>query len=101
MNISFEASYYNFIKYDNLKSEELYHKFLNWIQGEFDLYQIDNFEGVKVYFPNGWFSIDIINDNEKCIKIVTKIKCKTLKGGKEMGSTINTILSNLKKLSQN
>ena len=50
MNISFESSYYNFIKYENIKNIEIYDKFLNWIKGEFDLYQMEEMNGLIVYF---------------------------------------------------
>lgn len=50
MSISFETPYHNFIKYENIKTIEIYNKFLNWIKGEFDLYLIEELDGLIVYF---------------------------------------------------
>ena len=68
-----------------LKKEEVieidgfYDRFLNWVSEEFDLYLKGNESGVlKVYYPNGWFTIgSFVNNNQEfCIKIQVQGKSK-------------------------
>jgi hypothetical protein len=49
----------------------VYTKFINWVIGEFDLYLMNESKNLKVYFPNGWFSIGIIKNgnNAELIEI--------------------------------
>jgi phosphomannomutase len=101
MNISFESPYYNFITYEKIKTIEIYDKFLNWIQGEFDLYQMEELDGLKVYFPNGWFSITISSKRELDLKIVIKIKSKTLSSGIKIESQIKNRYSHLNQVYEN
>jgi len=98
MNTSFEAPYYNFIQNEGIKSIEIYNKFLNWIQGEFDLYQIDEVDGLKVYYPNGWFSIGLLSENEEDLNITIKIKSKTLDSGLKIEAQIQTIYNHLNQI---
>ena len=51
-------------------SEAIYDKFLNWISGEFDLYTQDEFEGLKIFLPEGEIFIRHVVENDK---IITKI----------------------------
>ena len=95
MNFSFESTYNNFIIYENIKNIEIYHKFLNWIKGEFDLYQMDELDGLIVYFPDGWFSITILFESELDFKIVIKIKSKTLNSGIKIESQLKNKYSHL------
>ena len=81
MDISTDGLYFNFIKHENVASIELYHKFLNWISGEFDLYQKDEFNGVKVYYPNGWFTIKNTSQSEVIISMEINVVCKSRKIG--------------------
>ncbi len=101
MSISFETPYHNFIKYENIKTIEIYNKFLNWIKGEFDLYLIEELDGLIVYFPNGWFSIMIFFERELDLKIVIKIKSKTLNSGIKIESQIKNVLGHLNQVYEN
>lgn len=101
MTISFEAPYYNFIKYENIKTIEIYHKFLNWIKGEFDLYQMDELDGLIVYFPNGSFSITMLSERELDFKIMIKIKSKTLNSGIKVASQIKNRYMDLTQFFEN
>lgn len=98
MNISFETPYYSFKKCEKVETIAIYNQFINWIIGEFVLYQIEESDGLKVYFSNGWFTINILNKNKNCIKMAIKVKSKTLNDGKKIQNKINTIFSNLNEL---
>ena len=95
MNTSFEAPYYNFIQNESIKSIEIYNKFLNWIQGEFDLYQIDELDGLKVYYPNGWFTIKIINKDADIINIEIHGKNKSKNSGFKIYQKIEALYTHL------
>lgn len=98
MDIYFENPYYNFITYKNIKTIDIYNTFINWICGEFDLYQIEESNGLKVYYPNGWFFIELISENEEDLNIAIKIKSKTLDSGLKMEARIKTIYNHLNKI---
>ncbi len=98
MNISFEAPYYNFNKSERVETIAVYNQFINWVIGEFDLCQIEECEGLKVYFANGYFSVDLLYKSKKYLNVIIKIKSKTLNDGKKIENILNTIFSNLKKL---
>ena len=101
MNISKEASYYTFSKCERIETIGFYNQFINWIIAEFDLYQIEEYEGLRIYFPNGWCNINVSFKSKKCIDIIIKIKSKTVKDGKKIENQISTVNSKLKKLLQN
>lgn len=105
MTISYEAPYYNFIKHENIEVVEEYEKFLNLIKGEFDLFQKEEINGLKVYFPNGWFVVDMLKDNGDDKEFLINIKSKTLKSGKSIESRIkglyilfNNVIENKEKV---
>ncbi|MBG6062324.1 hypothetical protein IWX83_002122 [Flavobacterium sp. CG_9.1] len=95
MNISFESPYYNIIKYEKVKTIEVCNKFINWLSGEFDLYQKDESDGLKVFYPNGWFSVEIIDNHPQHIEILIFIKSKTLEIGLKKATQIEAIFSHL------
>ena len=81
MNTSFEAPFYHFVEYQEIKSFDIYHQFLNWLQGEFVLCQNEQLEGLKVYYPDGCFTIKILSKNEGIINTEIKVKSKSKKTG--------------------
>jgi len=91
MTISFEAPYHNFIKHESVDGIEAYEKFLNFVKGEFDLFQKEEINGLKVYFPNGWFIVEILKETESNIEFKINIKSKTLKSGKVVEAKINAL----------
>jgi hypothetical protein len=101
MNFSFESTYNHFIIYENIKNIEIYNKFLNWIKGEFDLYLMEDLDGLKVYFPNGWFSIMILSERELDLKIVIQIKSKTLNSGIKIETQIKNSYNHLNQVYEN
>lgn len=95
MNVSFESPYYNFILTEKMKSIDVYHKLLNWIKGEFDLYQMEEFEGLKVYYPNGCFTIKNISQSNEIINIEVFVKCKSKINGLKIAQKIESTYSHL------
>ncbi len=92
MTISFEAPYYRFLGHENMGKIECYNHFLNWMKGEFDLYLQENYDGLKIYFPNGWFTIYKDGGDIKPIHVEIEIKTKSLKDGKKIESHIKSVL---------
>ena len=95
MDISFESSYYNIVKYEQVETIEVFDKFINWVSGEFDLYQKEESNGLKVYYPNGWFTIEIIAKQSQHIEILILIKSKTIESGLKKATQIQAIFSHL------
>ena len=95
MNISTDGLYFYFIKHENVASIDLYHKFLNWLSGEFDLHQKDEFDGLKVYYPEGWLSVKMINKKDDNVYTEIYVKCKSKKTGLETFQKIESIYCHL------
>lgn len=63
----------------SLKNNLICSKFINWIIGEFDLFlKEENSKVLKVYFPNGSFSIDCFQDIEVAAAIKVEGKSKVI-----------------------
>ena len=101
MHISFETPYHTFIKHENIKTIAIYNRFQNWIQGEFDLYQMEELDSLKVYYPNGWFSIRVLLETELDLNIEIKIKSRTINSGILIESKINKIHTHLNQVYEN
>jgi len=95
MNTSFEKPFYNFIDHQEIKSVDIYHKFLNWLTGEFVLCQNAQSEGLKVYYPDGFFTIKILNNNEGILNTEIKVKCKSEKTGLHTYQKIASVYEHL------
>lgn len=100
MNISFESPYYNFITYENIKTIDVYDTFINWVRGEFDLFQMEELDGLKVYYPNGWFYIELLSENDSDLIIAINIKSKTIDSGQKTEAQIQMIFKHLIKIFQ-
>jgi hypothetical protein len=98
MNISFEAPFHKITRYETIESIEFYDQFLNWLRGEFDLYLMEEFDGLKVYYPNGLFSVKLFSKNENDLFIEIEIRSKTLKSVNEVSSKIETVYAHLKNM---
>ena len=57
MNIAIETPIHTVTRYENIQNIEVYNQFVNWLKGEFDLYLMEELDGLKVYYPNGLFSV--------------------------------------------
>lgn len=95
MDTSFENPYYKFIKYENINTIDVYDTFINWVRGEFDLFQMEELDGLKVYYPNGWFYIELLSENDLDLIIAIKIKSKTLDSGLKIEAQIQMIFNHL------
>ena len=98
MKISFGAPFHTITRYETIESIEFYDQFLNWLRGEFDLYLMEEFDGLKVYYPNGLFSVKLFSKNENDLFIEIEIRSKTLKSVNEVSSKIETVYAHLKNM---
>jgi hypothetical protein len=96
MNISFEAPFHTLTRYEKIKDIEFYDKFLNWVKGEFDLYLMEELDGLTVHYPSGLFSVKLYLENEKDFSIEIKIISKTLKIANQISYKIESIQNQLK-----
>lgn len=98
MNIAFESPFHTITRYEKIENVEFYDQFINWLRGEFDLCLMEELDGLKVYYPNGLFSVKLFSKDENDLSIEIKIRCKTLKSANEVSSKIETVHRRLKKL---
>lgn len=70
---------FTWVKTTTISRTSDYNKLLNWLSGEFTLYlQEEESESLKVYFPNGWFSIvSFMSENQQVnVEIIVKGKSR-------------------------
>ncbi len=69
-------SYFESSWSESLEKNNDFDTLMNWVSAEFILYQQEDHQGIKVYFPNGWFVIRTIEemDNEYLVHIWSKSK---------------------------
>ena len=70
---STKSTRFELVKIEPAKNLGIYHKFTNWVVGEFDLYLMKESDDLKVYFPNGWFSIRNFYINNETLFVEIKI----------------------------
>lgn len=83
-------------KVEAIKMKGFYERLINWVSGEFDLFLQNESEILKVYFPNGWFSIrnfkDEKNQNHVEIKVESKSKTACQKMMNQLDSIYNHVI---------
>ncbi len=86
---------YQAIQLIKLDTIDFYDKFLNWIEGEFDLYLMNvlHRESLLIYFPNGYFSIKNISKTEDFVIVEVKIESRTLDCGTKIANQITAVLN--------
>lgn len=73
-----KSTRFELVKIEPAKNLGIYNKFKNWVIGEFDLYLMNESEDLKVYFPNGWFSIrNFYNNDSETLFVEIKIEGKS------------------------
>lgn len=98
MDISFKNKYYYFNESKEVKSYPFYTQYINWIKGEFDLFQKEELDGLKVYLPNGCFTIKMINKKTDLINAEICVKSKSKKSGFITYQKIELLYNNLVKI---
>ena len=98
MNISYEAPFHTLTRYEIIEDIKFYYQFLNWVKGEFDLYLMEELDGLIVYYPNGLFSLKLCLEYENNFSIEIKIISKNLKIANEILHKIESVQNHLKKV---
>ena len=87
-----------FLHNDQLNNLNDYNRYLNWICGEYTLYQqYNNIDDLIIYFPHGWFSIRKIESNANYIQFRIEVKSKSSKKGIQILNKIKSILNHVKR----
>tara|TARA_R110001583_G_C5485250_1_gene394240 strand:- start:59 stop:370 length:312 start_codon:yes stop_codon:yes gene_type:complete len=87
---------YKLIHNDYFETSNDFKQFLNWLSNEFVLYQQEDINGLKVFFPNGYFFINELNHNKNSIQLRIEVKSKCLKNGTQIFNQIKSILNHSK-----
>lgn len=86
--------YNNLINFEN-KKNSMYHQFINWVAGEFDLYLKDDSKGLKVFIPNG---LIVVKEKSEKSNITIEVKSNSLKKSEELTNKLNNLFARLEKL---
>lgn len=98
-NISFTSPYHQLIRKTTFSSSKRYHKFINWVSGEFDLYLQDESNGLHVFFPEGKFHIKSDTESDTTVVAEIHLKSKVLQKGIDMIDEIMSVYNLLAKIS--
>ena len=97
-NISFITPNHQLIRQTTFTSFKRYHKFINWVSGEFDLYLQDESNGLHVFFPEGKFHIKNGNEKDNAVVAEIHIESKVLQKGIDMIEEIMSVYYLLAKI---
>jgi hypothetical protein len=97
-NISFTTPYHQLIRKTTFTSPKRYHKFINWVSGEFDLYLQDESNGLHVFFPEGKFHIKDSDEKDNTIIAEIHLKSKVLQKGIDKIEEIMSVYNLLAKI---
>ncbi|AUS06561.1 hypothetical protein [Pseudotamlana carrageenivorans] len=75
----------------------MYHRFLNWMSGEFELYLQDDSNGLKVYFPSGCLSVRLIQSIRADVYFEIHVKSKNKFLGTQMHRQALSVLDQIYK----
>ncbi|PQJ81262.1 hypothetical protein [Polaribacter glomeratus] len=76
MSITNNNSYLETSWSDCIENSQDFDRLINWLSGEFILYQQDENQVLKVYFPNGWFIVSFKKGINNEYKVLMKHKSK-------------------------
>ena len=98
MDISFQSPFHFITRYEKIENIEFYDQFLNWLIGEFDLYLIEEMDGLRVHYPCALFTVKLFLKNDNDFFIEIKITSKRLESANQVASKIETIHNRLQKV---
>ena len=87
-------------KEETIKIKGVYERLINWVSGEFDPYLKNESENLKVYFPNGWFSISNIKDENSNEFIEIKVEGKSRIACQKMMNQLECIYNHVVRFSE-
>jgi hypothetical protein len=76
MDSKLNNSYTQFSWIDSIGKSNNIDSFINWLSGEFILYQQEDIQGIKVYFPNWWFVVHSLEEKDNTYKFIINYKSK-------------------------
>jgi|TARA_R110002050_G_scaffold96369_1_gene200395 hypothetical protein len=76
MTSELHKSYFQFSFVDYLNQINDFENLINWLSNEFILYQQEENNGLKVFFPNGWFNISSSEKENNEYKVYLDSKSK-------------------------
>jgi len=87
---------FEFVKTVEAVDPSIYKLFANWTIGEFDLFlMIETTNLLKVYFPNGWFSIRNIENGKLGFGLEIQIKGKSKPACQKIIKELDSIYSHV------
>jgi hypothetical protein len=65
-----ESLFFESVKLELIKNIDIYYRFINWVTGEFDLFFKNESKELKIYFPNGFFEIELFSGDRDVIAVI-------------------------------
>lgn len=62
--------------FEEFESFADFEQLLNWTSGEFELHLQENKDGLKVYYPNGYFYMNLNSESKLRCDVLFISKCK-------------------------
>ena len=90
-----QVSHFHLKKVETIKIKGIYERLINWVSGEFDLYLKNESDILKVYFPNGWFSIRNFKDKNNKELIEVKVEGKSRIACQKMMNQLESIYNHV------
>ncbi|WP_299557313.1 hypothetical protein [Seonamhaeicola sp.] len=87
---------YNWTQNEYMENTEVYERYINWVSGEFDLYQKQESKALKVYFPNGWFVIRRLNKSNEGFVMEIKVEGKSKLACEQVKLRLKSIYDHVK-----
>ena len=88
MQPEFIDSKYRLVWSEHFETRDDFKKLLNWMCDDFTFYQQECDNGLKVFFPNGWFFINSTEKTTNEYEIIVSSKCN-----KSFAKAYNKVLS--------
>lgn len=87
-------------KVETINVKGIYERLINWVSGEFDLYLQNESDSLKVYFPNGSFSIRNVKGEKNQELIEIKVEGKSRKACQKMMDKLEDIYNHVFRFSE-
>lgn len=87
--------YYTWEHKEILDTIDVYHKYINWVRGEFDLNLIVESSALEIYFPNGKFNIQKTSTENSNCQMEIYIESKSRKSCEKIKYRLESIFNHL------
>lgn len=96
-DVIYKKPYYKLTRKESMENIDIFNKFINWTSGEFDLCLQEDAPGLKVYYPNGHFTIQKLT-SKKDLNIEITVYSKSIDSCKRTYFKLECVFNHIKEL---